>query len=74
MKMAVINLKLVLDKLNIPSDYSTIKQRTKVQKAVYLAQCAGVDLGYTFGWYTKGPFCPELSKVCIELNNDLSYR
>jgi uncharacterized protein YwgA len=72
--MAVINLKLVLDELGISSDYSTIKQRTKVQKAVYLAQCVGVDLGYTFGWYTKGPFCPELSAVCIELNNELYCR
>lgn len=71
MRMEITNLKLVLDELNIPSDYSTIKQRTTVQKAVYLAQCAGVDLGYTFGWYTKGPFCPELSSVCIELNKEL---
>lgn len=71
MRQQLINLEFVLDELEIPSNYSSLKNRTKIHKAIYLAQMAGINLGYVFGWYTKGPFCPELASDCIELNNEV---
>ncbi|WP_052071675.1 hypothetical protein [Sphingopyxis sp. MWB1] len=56
-----VALKLILDRLEI-GDISTVDQRMEVQKAVYLAQAAGVPLGYTYGWYIKGPYSPSLTR------------
>ena len=33
-----------------------------MQKAIYLAQTAGVNLGYFFHWYLHGPYSPSLTK------------
>lgn len=62
METRLIVLKLLLDALRIPSDIVTVDDRKRVQKAVYLGQIAGVDLGYRFGWYLKGPYSPSLTK------------
>ena len=32
-----------------------------VQKITYLAQAYGVDLGYEFEWYLRGPYCRQVS-------------
>jgi len=71
MKQAQINLKLLLDALDIPSKISTLADRKRVQKAVYIGQKAGVDLGYSYGWYLLGPYSPELTQDYFTLNNDL---
>lgn len=39
----------------------TFSDRLIRQKAIYLAQEMGVDLGYYFRWYLRGPYCPALS-------------
>lgn len=57
-----VALKLFLDELGIDSGIQTIDDRKRVQKAVYLGQLSGVDLGYRFGWYIKGPYSPGLTK------------
>ena len=62
MKKAQINLKLFLDALEISSEISTLEDRKRVQKAVYIGQEAGVDLGYSYGWYLLGPYSPELTQ------------
>lgn len=71
MKQAQISLKLFLDALDIPSKISTLADRKRVQKAVYIGQKAGVDLGYSYGWYLLGPYSPELTQDYFALNNDL---
>lgn len=71
MKQAQISLKLFLDALDIPSEISTLADRKRVQKAVYIGQKAGVDLGYSYGWYLLGPYSPELTQDYFALNNDL---
>jgi uncharacterized protein YwgA len=62
METRLIVLKLLLDTLGIPSDILTVDDRKRVQKGVYLGQITGVDLGYRFGWYLKGPYSPALTK------------
>ncbi|KDN96511.1 hypothetical protein, partial [Hydrogenovibrio marinus] len=32
-----------------------------LQKAVFLAQLLGVDLGYRYNWYVRGPYSPDLA-------------
>lgn len=56
----LIALKLFLDDLGVSADIETIDDRKRVQKAVYLGQAAGADLGYRFGWYLLGPYSPSL--------------
>jgi uncharacterized protein YwgA len=50
-----IGLKLTLDALSLPARLDTFADRLVVQKAIYLAQVAGVQLGYHFHWYLRGP-------------------
>ncbi len=71
MKKAQINLKLFLDALGISSEISTLEDRKRVQKAVYIGQEAGVDLGYSYGWYLLGPYSPELTQDYFTLNDDM---
>jgi uncharacterized protein YwgA len=67
-----IRLKLVLDKLGIPSNVSTLENRICIQKAIFLAKCAGADLGYSYNWYIHGPYSPELTSDYYLMDNDLS--
>lgn len=72
MEARQIVLKLFLDTLGIPSDIETVNDRKRVQKAVYLGQLPGVDLGYRFGWYLKGPYSPSLTKDYFNLEEALA--
>ncbi len=36
--------------------------KLEVQKIVFLAQEYGIDLGYSFEWYIRGPYCKQVSK------------
>lgn len=65
-----IALKLILDHLGTNS-IATVDQRMEVQKAVYLAQTLGVNLGYSYGWYVKGPYSPTLTRDYYNLADDV---
>ncbi len=71
MERQQIGLKLVMDQLGLPVQVDTFEDRLILQKAVYLAQAAGVNLGYYFRWYLHGPYCSSVSDdgfcVAIEL-------
>ncbi|HZZ71301.1 MAG TPA: hypothetical protein VFE24_03555, partial [Pirellulales bacterium] len=56
-----IAIKLMLDELGIPETIATVDDRKRVQKAVYLGQRAGMNLGYRFGWYVRGPYSSALA-------------
>ena len=71
MELRLIALKLLLNELDVPDSIDTIDDRKRVQKAVYLGQLSGVDLGYRFGWYLKGPYSPSLSKDYYALADSL---
>ncbi|MEX2163728.1 MAG: hypothetical protein WD823_05745 [Sulfuricaulis sp.] len=65
-------LKLVLDTLGVDPSIETIDDRKRVQKAVYLGQLSGVDLGYRFSWYVMGPYCPALTRDYYTLAEELT--
>ena len=56
-----IALKLVLAELGLPATMDSFDDRLILQKAVYLAQQAGISLGYHYYWYLRGPYCRELT-------------
>ena len=71
MNYAQIMLKLYLDKLDIEFDMSKYSGRRRAQKAVYLGQMAGAEIGYAFGWYEYGPYSPELMTALLKLEDRL---
>lgn len=70
----LIALKLMLDTLGESADISSIDDRKRVQKAVYLGQQAGVDLGYSFGWYLMGPYSSSLTRDYFQLDEEREVR
>lgn len=70
-KLAVLNS--VLDALGIDPKIDTAADRKRLQKAVYLGQAlTGVDLGYRYGWYKKGPYSPSLANDYYDLAEALA--
>lgn len=65
-------LKLVLDELDIPHEIATFRDRKRVQKAIYLAQVGGADLGYRYNWYVHGPYSPSLTRDYFRLEEALA--
>jgi uncharacterized protein YwgA len=63
-----IALKLILDELDT-NTISTVEQRMEVQKAVYLTQAVGIHLGYSYGWYVRGPYSPALTRDYYNLSD-----
>jgi len=51
-----------LDALQIPLRVQTIDDRKALQKAIYLAQEAGLDFGYPYGWHQVGPYSSQLAE------------
>jgi uncharacterized protein YwgA len=62
-----IVLKLFVTALEEPGDINDLEARKRFQKAVYLGQLAGVDLGYRYGWYLRGPYSPQLARDYYQL-------
>jgi hypothetical protein len=62
MNPKLLALKLFLDELQVNAAIDTLDDRKRVQKATFLGQIAGADLGYRFGWYIRGPYSPELTR------------
>src|SRR5262245_4220988 len=71
MESTKIALKLLLDSIGVPADVGKLEGRKLIQKAVYLGQRAGVDLGYRFGWYLMGPYSPDLARDYYVLDTEL---
>lgn len=69
-----IGLKLAMDKLDLPVDISSFERRLTLQKSVYLAQAAGVNLGYPYRWYLRGPYSQTLTADAFALVDAVSAR
>src|SRR5207253_11490502 len=72
MNASRIELALVLHHLDVPIDLRTFSNRLNVQKKIYLAQIAGIDLGYRFGWYIRGPYSTGLTQDAFTLKDEIS--
>ena len=57
-----ILLKLAVQALGVEGSIERFQDRKDFQKAIYLGQRAGVDLGYRFSWYIKGPYSTSLAR------------
>src|SRR5579871_25070 len=57
-----IGLKLAIDAVGLPFTLTSFDDRLIIQKAVSIVQAAGVDLGYNFHWYLRGPYSSALTK------------
>jgi uncharacterized protein YwgA len=64
--LAILNT--YLTELGVPPRIKTLNDRIRVQKAIYLAQAAGADLGYDYNWYVHGPYSPELANDYYKLS------
>lgn len=68
MDSQLIVLGLFLEELDRPLDISTKDDRLRTQKAVYLGQLTGVDLGYRYSWYVHGPYSTNLTQDYYAFN------
>ncbi|ADB57086.1 hypothetical protein [Archaeoglobus profundus] len=50
----------------------TFEDRLKLQKIVYIAKHFGIDLGYEFNEYIRGPYSPDLADDYYSLNEKWS--
>ncbi|MFH2056012.1 MAG: hypothetical protein ABIJ61_08650 [bacterium] len=66
MREQLEKLDLVFDKLGI-SSIDSFEDLLIMQKAVYLLQIYGVDLGYRFNWHKHGPHNRRLTDDAYEL-------
>lgn len=57
-----IALKLAIHGLGLEFRINSFEDRLILQKAIYLAQAAGIHLGYYYHWYLYGPYCPALTR------------
>lgn len=71
METRLLALKGLLDGLGISTQIDTLNDRKRLQKAVYLGQLSGLDLGYRFSWYIRGPYCTELARDYYDLTRNL---
>lgn len=68
-----IGVKLTIDGLGFQKfRIQTFEDRLIMQKAVYLAQTAGVNLGYYYHWYLYGPYSPSLTRDGFAIAMDIS--
>ena len=67
-----IGVKLTVDGLDLPFNIEFFTDRLIMQKAVYLAQAAGVNLGYFYQWYLHGPYSPSLTRDEFAIAMDIS--
>lgn len=65
-----ISTLLALKELGIEPKLDLFRDRLVLQKAIYLAQAAGCDLGYFYGWYVHGPYCSPLAKDMFAVVGD----
>ena len=68
-----IAVKLTVDGLNLPFKTDFFTDRLIMQKAVYLAQAAGINLGYFYQWYLHGPYSPSLTRDEYAIAADIGF-
>jgi len=56
----------VLRELEIKSDMRLFSTRLRIQKILYLLQELGLQTGWKFSWYVRGPYSPDLAHELFE--------
>lgn len=74
MDRQLVVLKRFVEAMGEPADISSIDARKRFQKAVYLGQIAGVDLGYRYGWYVRGPYSTSLTNHYYKLGEAIATK
>jgi uncharacterized protein YwgA len=73
MNRARILLKLVLEEAGLHSpELTTFGDRLRLQKLIYIVQMGGLDLGYRYNWYLRGPYCPGLTRDAFLLREEIA--
>ena len=67
-----IGTKLTFDALGLPLQIQTFEDRLIAQKTICLAQAAGIQLGYHFGWYLRGPYSPGLTRDLFSVSEAIA--
>jgi uncharacterized protein YwgA len=68
-----IGVKLAVDGLGLKFKIDTFMDRLIMQKAVYMAQAKGVNLGYFYHWYLHGPYSPSLTRGEYAIAADIGF-
>lgn len=68
----LIDFKLVVDQVG-DFNMDSLRGRIALQKKIYLLQLSGLDLGYRFNWYIRGPYSPSLADIAFEVWNNKEY-
>ncbi|NEH81309.1 hypothetical protein [Rhizobium ruizarguesonis] len=68
MDSQLVVMGLFLQELDRPLEISSKEDRLRTQKAVYLGQLTGVDLGYRYSWYVHGPYSTSLTQDYYAFN------
>ncbi len=68
-----ILLKLLLDEVDLGNlKLDGFSDRLCIQKKIYLVQITGLDLGYRYNWYLRGPYCPSLTENVFLLREEIN--
>ena len=67
-----IGVKLTIDALELRFQIDGFRDRLIMQKTIYLAQAAGVNLGYYYHWYLYGPYSPSLTRDEFAIGADIA--
>lgn len=62
-----------LIELGVPISVDSAAQRAHLQNAIYIAQEAGLELGYNFAWHGVGPFSDDLADDYYEAARKLRW-
>ena len=65
-------LEEALNAYDISFSIQTFEDRKSIQRAVYLMQVLGVNLGYRFGWSGSGPYSTDLAGDYYDLDRMVS--
>jgi len=65
-------VKLVLDGLGLGFKIGAFFERLILQKAIYLAQAGGINLGYHYQWYLHGPYSPALTRDAFSMQLEIT--
>ncbi len=67
-----IAIKLIYDNLGLEFEMNTFQDRLILQKTIYLVQTLGVNLGYHYSWYLKGPYSTSLASDGFTIRDELN--